>query len=287
MHKVLIFLHVPKCGGTTINRALRLKMFSPLEVIKEIFIPRFSSGDYLVKCIEDAKKSTLWRRLTGWSLFKARHIPYGIHTRLSNDYEYITVLRNPINWVYSAYHFSKTSKSDDISLQEFITNGRNSPKYYHKYTDNIMTRMICSDDGVAKKIPIGQCNEKMLETAIERINSSFLSVLILERLDESLLCLKKKMKWNLFFYVTSNVNKKKPSFNKNSDDEELIKKFNLLDIQLYKHANHLLDIEIERYGNDFASDLAKFRKRNYFLSKLFNPINNVFSSFRKKQEINN
>jgi len=284
MHKVLIFLHIPKCGGTTINRALRMRILSPWEILREIICPKIMAKKQLPDYGKDADRPSIWRNFKGWSCFMDRHSAYGMHEFVHNPYGYLTVFRKPESWVVSAYHFSRRHDEPDISLEEFVRQGRKSDRFYPTFTDNIMVRMISGERGRPSAVPIGQCTREMLETAKKRIDENFLSTMILERLDESMLCLCLRMGWRKLHYITSNVNKsaarKKPI---TAEQLQLIRDYNKLDIELYEYANHKLDQEINKYGGEFPGMLKQYQKRNQQFAKCMGWLNRAFSMLRNNQ----
>ena len=284
MHQVLVFLHIPKCGGTTVNRALRLRLFSPLEILKEAFSrPQHPDHDFDFFA-EEADRTNIWRSWREWAYYKGRHQAYGVHNHMSSPCKYITILRQPESWVQSAFHFTKNAKYDDISIEDFAKKGRQSDVFDHRFTDNVMTRMLCGEAGRPSTVPVGSCTEEMLEVAKRRLTTEFAAALVLERLDESLLCMMRKFGWRHMPYITSNVNRSKPSKNSLKTDQlELIRQVNKLDIQLYECANRMLDENLEKYGPNFKRDLESFRRFNRRFAKIAGGLNEAFTRLRNQQ----
>src|ERR1041385_6430600 len=93
--EAVIFLHVPKTAGTTLNRLIEWEypLFEMYSVDPVLF--RWSA-------------SHLWRlpqrRLKRTRMFKG-HMLFGLHEILPQPATYITVLRYPIERVISAFYF--------------------------------------------------------------------------------------------------------------------------------------------------------------------------------------
>src|SRR6266568_9196610 len=93
--EALIFLHVPKSAGTTLNRLIEWEypLFEMYSVDPVLF--RWS-------------RARLWRlpqrRLKRFRVFKG-HMPFGLHEVLPQPATYITVIRGAVERVISAYYF--------------------------------------------------------------------------------------------------------------------------------------------------------------------------------------
>src|SRR5205814_10512113 len=93
--EALIFLHIPKSAGTTLNRLIEWEypLFEMYSVDPVFF--RWS-------------RARLWhlskRRLQGFRVFKG-HMPFGPHERLPPPAAYITVVRGAVERVLSAFYF--------------------------------------------------------------------------------------------------------------------------------------------------------------------------------------
>src|ERR1043165_8896095 len=96
--EAVIFLHVPKTAGTTLNRLIEWEypLFEMYSVDPVLF--RWSA-------------SHLWRlpqrRLKRTRMFKG-HMLFGLHEILPQPATYITVLRDPIERVISAFYFMRS-----------------------------------------------------------------------------------------------------------------------------------------------------------------------------------
>ena len=118
---ILIFLHIPKSGGTTLKTILWQQVF-PSRIYN-----LYERGNHKERIIQlnhllkgKKKKITL---IMG-------HVGYGIHSYLPGDYKYITMVRDPIKRVVSMYHHIQRdpmhqfySLVKNMTLSEYLTSG--------------------------------------------------------------------------------------------------------------------------------------------------------------------
>lgn len=285
MHRTIVFIHIPKCGGTTINRVLKLKLYSPIELLREAIAKKRDSWDTDIarRLGIEAGKTGILRSLRGRSYFKGKHFAYGADHYIDVPSDYLTMLRHPVDLVVSAYHFTKRLGEEEISIEDYVRKGRNSNRVYDVYTDNLMVRMLAGDQGVPVKVPIGQCSHAMLEKAKERLDEMMLCM-ILERLDESVLLLKNELEWKWLPYTKVNANA--TNTGKRSLNEatvSLIEDYNSLDLNLYQYANDLLDQKTKSYGSEFPRDLERYLRMNRYSGYILRPMNQSFSMLRQAQ----
>ena len=100
-HDRIFIYHVPKTGTTTLFQAIRssaLHHFSLLERQgKGIVAP------LMVRC-DDHRFSRL-SDIAGDFFLVASHLPFGFHGKFSQDFKFVTVLRDPFQRVLSAYTY--------------------------------------------------------------------------------------------------------------------------------------------------------------------------------------
>ena len=132
----VIFIHVPKAAGTTLNRLIEWE-YPLLEI--------YSVDPYFFGW----SSAHLWRlpkrRLELFSVFKG-HMPFGLHKILPQAATYITILRDPVDRVMSAFYFMRTYKLHPLywkfrreswTLEDFV---RRAPR------ENMQTKMIVGAD---------------------------------------------------------------------------------------------------------------------------------------------
>ncbi|MEO6969971.1 MAG: sulfotransferase family 2 domain-containing protein, partial [Chthoniobacterales bacterium] len=98
--EAVIFLHLPKTAGTTLNRLIEWEY--PLSEMYSIDPVLFRwSAAHLRKLSPDRLKKT--------RMFKG-HMLFGLHEALPQPATYITVLRDPVDRVLSAFYFMRSYK---------------------------------------------------------------------------------------------------------------------------------------------------------------------------------
>lgn len=246
----VLFLHIPKAGGTTLGEFVfnqcRADGEDEDEFIKSgVFFmsygffkePDFSVPEYARKilCRPDL------RAVVG-------HFWFGLHEHLNRPWTYVTVLRNPLERIVSLYHYLKLEEK--MSFEQFAF----SPPF--KEADNDQTRRLAGVDP-----EIGGCTPEHLRAAQENLRKHFSVVGVTERLDETFILLKRRLGWTKeVASYPRNVNPKKPLANSLSDRiKKAIRKRNELDYELHQYANKLMDEAIAAEGSEFYDELEQYK----------------------------
>jgi galactose-3-O-sulfotransferase len=228
--EAVIFLHVPKSAGTTLNRLIEWEypLFEMYSVDPVLF--RWS-------------RARLWRlpqrRLKRFRVFKG-HMPFGLHKILPQPATYITVMRGAVERVISAYYFMSNYKlhpnywkfrREDWTLEDFV---RRSPR------ENVQTKMIAGADYDEP------CTAEILAKAKE--NLRYFSVVgLTERFEESLALMKLRFGWKLESYSSFNVTRTRPKKRDLPQSTlDLIAERNRFDIELYECAAKLFEEAIDK-----------------------------------------
>lgn len=227
----LIFLHIPKAGGTTLESILKRKQFpgTSVRLGKATSVQEFRDWPE-----ERRRRVTL---VTG-------HFGFGLHEALgSGDIKYLTVFRDPVERAISHYHYVKRHPShwlhrevvgNSMSLKEFISTRVTTQ------LDNGQVRLIagCEDPGV-------RVSGDLVDDAIANLQRWFISFGILERFDESLILFKKRLGWSDYpGYRKKNTGDDKESVSQ--DDRNAIRECNRYDEALYSWASRAFDDQLGR-----------------------------------------
>jgi hypothetical protein len=264
--EALIFLHLPKCGGTTLNRIIEWE-YDPWRV--------FSIDPVLF--LWSYKKLNRWpaKRLARMQVFKG-HMPFGIHERLPQEATYITFLRDPVERAVSAYYFAKNyvlhplhSWVSKLTLEQYV---QQSPNH------NVQCKYLSGRRFVGD-YHAGDCNPEMLEMAKQNLIQYFSLVGLTERFDECLAILKIIFGWEIAKYAKFNVTKsrlKKHSLPAATVD--LISERNQFDVALYEYAIPIFDQTRAKYGEEVqrqldlisqARELSQLQSMYYFGASAF------------------
>ena len=233
----VIFIHVPKAAGTTLNRLIEWE-YPLLEIYSvDPYFFRWSSAH-------------LWRlpkrRLKRFRVFKG-HMMFGLHEILPQPATYITILRDPIDRVMSAFYFMRGYKLHPLywkfrrerwTLEDFVTR---LPR------DNVQCKFIA---GAVYEEP---CTTEICERAKENLVRYFSVVGLLERFEESLALMKLRFGWMLKNYSSFNVTRTRP--NKRDLPKstlDLIAERNRFDIELYQCAAKLFQDAVSKNAGEVS-----------------------------------
>jgi hypothetical protein len=242
--QTLICVHLPKCGGTTLNRLIEWEY--PLTRVFSID-PSFFRWSY--------------RRLLRWPSYRlARmqvfqgHMPFGLHRRLSQKSAYFTILRDPVDRGISEYYYALSRvvhpqhrMMKSLGLDEYI---RLTP-----YA-NVQTKLLAGEDPGYDFLG-GDCNDETLEHAKENLLSHFAVAGLTERFDETLALAKVTFGWRLSNYRSFNITKGRPRKEEvPAAIREVIAERYQYDVQLYNFAQGLFEELLARNRDQIRSAMA-------------------------------
>ena len=228
----LIFLHLPKNAGTTLNAVLK-KRYSEEEIFQ---VGYNENGKWNInEFIElSQKEKDRIEFLTG-------HFIFGIHEHFSNEFKYVTMLRHPVDRTISFYNYIKRQKT-------------------HRLLDAVKNRSLIECvtqikdfdvvNGQARKLSNCEDENFMLNKALESIERHFEFVGIQEYFEESILLLNNKFKLGITHYNTLNTAGAKPQID--TDLVRAIEKTNQVDMELYNIMKDKFVVEFEKIKNRSA-----------------------------------
>ncbi len=248
-NETLIFLHIPKTGGSTLYKILEQHYSrAQTETLDAPKIQRF-------KTLPAAQRGR-YRLIQG-------HLYFGLHRFIPGPSTYITFLRNPVERVLSFYCYARSTP--DHYLYPLLTAERLDLKTLlaRELTSelcNSQTRFLAGDEwGDPQRV----VTRAALERAEANLRSHFRVVGLLEEFDASLLLLCRAFDWHLPFYVKENVTTEKPDGTSlDVETRRLVENANCLDLELYKYARDLFDEQRRAAGDSLAADLCHFRRLN-------------------------
>ncbi len=256
---VLIFLHIPKAGGSTLHRIIE-KQYEPSTIFT---IPSFYSSK------EEFRQAAEFQ-LKEIKVLKG-HMFFGLPDVLPNPSTYITLLRDPVERIISHYYYVlrtpihylyKDVKSKNMSLKEYVCSGLSGE------LDNGQTRLIAGFNFSDTAQPASQ---EMLEVAKQNLKSHFAVVGIAEEFNKTLIILKKGFGWKMPFYVKENTTKNRLMKERIPKETlDVIKKHNELDIELYRYAKDIFEDLVNQQDASFEREI-----------KVFNLLNGVYQTYRE------
>lgn len=251
--KTLIFIHIPRTGGVTLDTILErhynlARMFS---LYNEQQVEEFRQ-------LSDERKQKI-------EFLNGHFMSCGIHEKLPNSCNYITLLRNPLERVVSEYYFIKRSPhvylhervtSENMSLKDFVSSEMTIE------TNNGQTRLIAGLK-TSPGIGIGKCPPEMLKLAKNNIDRHFAVLGFTEEFDKTLILLKRALGLRETFYVKRNQTKNRKAVDDLPQETlKLIEKYNELDLELYNYAKVRFEEKIKSLGDSFEKELREFKALN-------------------------
>ena len=247
--QAIIFLHLPKAAGTTLNRLIEWEYpLSEIYSIDPVFYRR--SWAHLQRLAKE--------RLRKIRIFKG-HMLFGLHAILPQPATYITVLRDPVDRVLSSFYFMRSYKLHPLywrfklgnwSLEDFV---RRTPR------DNVQSKILA---GAEYTKP---CTAEIYETARGNLLRHFTVVGLSERFEESLALMKLRFGWKLQHYSSFNVTRTRPrKADVPRSTVDLIEDKNSFDISLYQCAAKMFEADVNTHAaevSQITSELESARAR--------------------------
>lgn len=241
----LIYLHLPKCGGTTLNRLIEWE-YPPLQVFS--VDPSFFRWSWY--------RLLRWspRRLAGLRVIKG-HMPFGIHTRLPQPATYITILREPVERVISEYYFAlhyrlhpQHQRMQSLSLEDYA-----STTPHHNLQCKLLAGLAAPRDFLA-----GDCTDEHLAAAKSNLATHFTLAGLTERFDETLALLKVLLGWKLTQYTSFNVTPIRPRKDSIPEStQRLIADRNRFDVAIYNHVLPLFESALSTHRESVDAALQE------------------------------
>ena len=248
--EAVIFLHLPKTAGTTVNRLIEWEYR-----LSEVY----SIDPVLFEWSAAHLRKLSPERLKKIRMFKG-HMTFGLHEALPQSATYITVLRDPVDRVISAFYFMRSYKlhplywklrRENWSLEDFV---RRSQR------DNVQSKIVAGADYDTP------CTREIVEKAKQNLCHNFSVVGLSERLEESLALMKLRFGWKLNSYSSFNVTRSRP---KKRDLPEttldLIHQKNAFDIELYECGREIFEAAVKANADEVrrvAGELEAARTRS-------------------------
>ena len=253
-HKLIVFLHVPKTAGTTLNTIFRDIYGTPatckvmmrgmsLVAPRWPWLPQQLISAGSLRRFQQRLRSDQGLRIVHghFDMSLAKHLPA--------DADYITLLRDPIERAISHYHHFRRRQQDNLhplacqhSLSDWVSHCRLIEM------DNGQTRRLAG----ASRLPIGQVDGQTFALAKANLRK-FSLVGLSEQFADFQLLLQARYGWPCRRYDRQNVGRRPAGSELDQETLRTLISYNQWDIELYAYARSLfeqalsqIDLEAER-----------------------------------------
>ncbi len=272
----IIFLHIQKTAGMTMQQALRRR-----------FGPNLASRVLWRLTIDPKRSASLeeaMRARKSPDRFFAGHVCFGAHRFLPQPFLYMTFVRSPVSRIISLYRYSRSTPH----------------AYYHKQAnfydlegfvfesglmelDNGQTRMIAgsNEDFFINRRPLGAVDDELLNMAKVNLEKHFFFVGIQERFDESFLLWARKIGWGTPSYLSANLRTDKLA--QQGLDLTLVARIaekNSVDSALYDYCLRRFEEEWAQALPDRDEALAELTARNTRYARTFGRVQRFWDAVK-------
>lgn len=230
--KKIIFLHIPKAGGTTLYSVIQRNYDA--NRIYTLAGTRHAMQEFMNLPSEEINR---YDCVQG-------HMGFGFHKYFAEDLKYITLMRDPLKRVVSLYFYILRTPqhylynlltSARMGLNEFVESGA-TPELYDG-----QTRLLASESGLGITFDDKRRLDRSdLARAKQHLRDFFILVGTLDQFDEFLLAAQRILGWEDVSYEKKNVRHGQTAIS-DIDDRTLkaISANNEIDFELYNYAQEL------------------------------------------------
>jgi hypothetical protein len=245
--ETLIFLHIPKTAGTTLNRIID-RQYNPLR----IYTTHGGRVEWSISRLRNFSES----RRRRYQVVRG-HMSFGVHEFLPQPCTYITMLREPVDRVLSAYYYIFRRPKHPFYKQ--VVEDKGDVKKYLEITPhraNFQCKLLA---GVDENAPLpNDC----LERAKENLTKHFRVVGLSERFDESLILMNLAFGWDVPFFMNWNVTAKRAK-KQQIDPEtlEAIKEHNQFDLAIYDLGKKMFEEMLEKKKDAIEAEIDRIKNK--------------------------
>jgi carbon monoxide dehydrogenase subunit G len=239
---LLVFVHIQKTAGKTLRQIFyRQYTRGRTRLVRNYFVAPEVSRKIVESLAADPPADL--RVIHG-------HILFWPDIQWPEGTQFLTMLRDPVERAISHYFWLRERSSRfRKTLEEALTSG--------SIPDNLQTRVLA-----ARMPKFNDPTGDMLEDALRSVKR--LTVVgLTERFDESFVLATRRLGWRRMIYRKENVTAgRKPQERISPKVLDLIKRYNALDLELYRSASKRFEREVEAEGEGFDIEVAALQRAN-------------------------
>jgi Sulfotransferase family len=256
---ILIHLHIPKTGGTSLNSIVQHGFRNDEVFGIEVFDhmgPELRDGLGLARygyCLQlqAAYRAEDWRRIR----YVTGHLPFGLHCAFAGRAKYFTVVRHPFDRIISEF-FHRIQENNPIRVEgrkldfeEYIESR------YDIQLSNYQVRVLAGYPGLDDKgVPV---ERRHLEEAKRNISEHFLAAAPLESMAELALIIRKIYGWPMRRLLTEYKNKTRRRLRMNDVSpraSNMIEEWNAFDSELYEWVQKRFTMQCQLFEPQLSRD---------------------------------
>jgi len=275
--EILIHLHIPKTGGTSLNSMVQ-HAFANTEISDTMFI-----GSEHYNGLGLAPYELCRQRFASYAAddlqrirYVTGHLPMGLHRAFDRTAKYFTVIRHPVDRVISDFFFRIQDNEPYVKDGELLRFEEYVESRYDVYLRDYQVRVIsgCPElEGTRPQLgmqtPGPAVERRHLEEAKRNIERHFLAVAPLEKMTELALLIRRIYGWPMRRLLTEYKarTKQRPRMNEVSPRViAMIEDCNSHDLELYEWVGKRFAAQSRLFEPELSKDVQVFN----ILSPLLN-----------------